>query len=104
MTIKKGYCTILLQAFVCKKIATMCMKGGNTDELYQQNAAFDGRLEMAKSLQRQHPDVAKIRWKWGRWQHVVDYRKFKKNKLKCRTDIEIPQGVNNYGMVLVQKS
>jgi hypothetical protein len=59
----------------------MTMRGGNTDELYLQNEKFDGRLEMAKSLQRQHPDVVKIVHKWGRWQHSVDYRPFKSNAL-----------------------
>ncbi len=58
------------------------MKGGNTDELYKQTPEFDGRWEMAKSLVMQHPDVTKITRKWGRWQHQVDYRPFKGNKLK----------------------
>ena len=59
----------------------MQMKGGNTDELYKQNEAFDGRLAMARSLQSQHPDVTTVIRKWGRWQHNVDYRPFKSNKL-----------------------
>jgi hypothetical protein len=97
--LKDGYCTILFNAFLCNKIATMQMKGGNTDELYK----GDGRLEMARSLQRQHPDVVKIIRKWGRWQHQVDYRPFKGNKLIRRPDVVIPEGVNNYGMKLVRK-
>jgi len=98
--LKFGYCTILFNIILAKKIATMLMKGGNTDELYKQNSDFDGRLEMAKSLQRQHPDVAKITWKWGRWQHQVNYKPFKNNKLKLKENVEIPKGINNYGMVL----
>jgi hypothetical protein len=74
----------------------MTMKGGNTDELYQ----GDGRLKMAQSLQQQHPDVVTITRKWGRWQHQVDYRPFKSNRLIKRDDIDIPKGVNNYGMIL----
>jgi len=61
---------VLLDAFLADKQATMTMKGGNTDELYQ----GDGRLEMARSLQRQHRDVTRISRKWGRWQHHGDYR------------------------------
>jgi hypothetical protein len=80
------------------------MKGGNTDELYKKDDKFDGLLEMAKSLQRQHPDVAKITRKWGRWQHQVDYRPFKNNKLRLKKNIVIPQGINNYGMKLVKNS
>lgn len=79
--LKAGWCTVLVYAFMCKKITTMKVKGGNTDELYRQDGTFDGRLEMAKSLVRQHPDVTKITRKWGRWQHQVDYRPFRSNKL-----------------------
>jgi hypothetical protein len=98
--LKDGNCTILFNAFLAEKDATMGMKGGNTDELYKQDAEFDGRLEMARSLQRQHPDVVKITRKWGRWQHHVDYRPFKGNNLIRKAGIEIPHGVNNYGMTL----
>lgn len=99
--LKDGWCTFLLQAFVAKKMATMTQKGGNTEELYKLNGQADGRLLMAQSLQQQHPDVVTITRKWGRWQHQVDYRPFKKNKLIRKPGVEIPQGVNNYGMRLV---
>jgi hypothetical protein len=74
--LKDGYCTILFYAYLCKKMTTMLLKGGNT-EIYQ----GDGRLEMAESLKRQHPDVVTITKKWGRWQHQVNYAPFKKNRL-----------------------
>lgn len=96
--LKDGWCTVLCYVFLADKIATMKMKGGNTNELYQ----GDGRLLMAQSLQQQHPDVVTITRKWGRWQHQVDYRPFKNNRLIKREGIEIPQGVNNYGLKLVQ--
>lgn len=98
--LKDSYCTILFRAFLATKSTTMTMKGGNTDELYQGN----GRLLMAQSLQRQHPDVVKITRKWGRWQHQVDYRPFRKNKLILKQGINIPKGINNYGMILKEKS
>ncbi|MCG8509469.1 MAG: hypothetical protein MI741_09605 [Rhodospirillales bacterium] len=101
--LKGGWCTILMQAFVCKKIATMKMKGGNTDELYRQDANFDGRLEMARHLQRQHPDVTTIKWKWGRWQHQVDYTPFRTNRLYRRKGLDLPAEPNNYGMQLIRK-
>lgn len=97
--LKDGWCTILFNAFLAKKIATMTMKGGNTDQLYQ----GDGRLLMAQSLQQQHPDVVKITWKWGRWQHQVDYRPFKNNRLVKWPGVVIPDEPNEYGMVLVHK-
>lgn len=98
--LKDGWCTVLFYAFLARKQPTMTMKGGNTDELYRQDEKFNGRLEMARSLQRQHPDIVKIKWKWGRWQHSVNYRLFKKNRLIRKKNITIPSGINNYGMVL----
>ncbi len=97
MALKGGWCTVLFLAFLADKIETMRVSGGNTDALYQ----GDGRLKMAQQLQRYHPDVVKVVYKWGRWQHQVDYRPFKGNKLKLREGVEVPQGVNNYGMRLV---
>ena len=98
--LKDGYCTILFNAFLADKVATMTMKGGNTDELYRQDANFDGRLEMARSLQRQHPDVAKVTWKFSRWHHHVDYRPFAGNRLILRKGVKAESGTNDYGMVL----
>lgn len=94
--LKAGWCTVLFNAFLAQKTATMTMKGGNTDELYKD----DGRKKMAESLVEQHPDVTRVTWKWNRWQHHVDYRPFKKNKLVLKKDIVLPQGINEYGMKL----
>lgn len=101
--LKDGYCTVLFNAFLAAKMPTMTVKGGNTEELYKLNGQADGRLLMAQSLQQQHPDVVKITRKWGRWQHQVDYRPFKANKLKLKPGVVVPEGVNNYGMVLVHR-
>lgn len=95
--LKAGHCTILFNAFLADKTSTMTMKGGNTDELYKD----DGRLKMAESLVKQHPDVTTVVWKWGRWQHQVDYRQFQKNRLKYRPGFEVPEGTNEYGLKLV---
>lgn len=100
--LKDGLCTMLFYIFLARKQATMLDKGGNTESLYKLDNA-DGRLLMAQSLQQQHPDVVKITRKWGRWQHQVDYRPFKGNRLIKKQGIEIPQGVNNYGMVLTKR-
>lgn len=94
--LKDGWCTILFYAFLGFKETTMEMSGGNTDELY----AGDGRLKMAQSLVEQHPDVAKITWKWNRWQHQVDYSRFERNELRLRPGVKIIDGIDNYGMVL----
>lgn len=75
--LKDGWCTVLFNAFLAKKMPTMTMEGGNTNELYLD----DGRLKMAESLKEQHPDCVTVTRKWGRWQHHVDYSHFKRNKL-----------------------
>lgn len=95
--LKMGMCTILFNAFLADKQATMTMKGGNTDELYK----GDGRLQMALSLQEQHPDVTNVVRKWGRWQHSVNYGPFKNNKLVLRQDAYIPDG-DPYPMAVVE--
>ena len=97
--LKDGWCTILFQAFLCDKTTTMTDTGGNTEDLYEID---DGRLKMAESLVKQHPDVARVTQKWGRWQHHVDYRPFRHNKLKMKNNLIIKDRVNNYGMKLIK--
>jgi len=99
-TLKSGYCTALFNAFLCGKSQTMTMKGGNSDELYKQDKKMDGRLLMAESLVGQHPDVAKITWKWGRWQHHVNYKPFRKNKPIFIDGYKPKEKINNFGMKL----
>lgn len=94
--LKDGWVTVLFLAFLGFKATTMSMKGGNTEALY----ADDGRKKMAESLVEQHPDVASVTWKWGRWQHQVDYRGFRKNRLVPRAGLVVPPGVNDFGMRL----
>lgn len=94
--LKDGWCTVLFYAFVMDKVPTMLMKGGNMDELYQ----GDGRLEMVKSLVEQHPDVTTVTKKFHRYQHQVDYSPFRHNKLIKKKGLVVPEGVDNYGMVL----
>jgi len=95
--LKDGWCTILFQAFLAQKMPTMTMAGGNTEDLYKD----DGRWRMSKSLEEQHPDVVTTTRKWGRWQHHVDYSRFKKNRLVLKEDAVVSEKVNNYGMYLV---
>ena len=94
--LKDGWVTMLFNAFLANKETTMRAKGGNTDELYQ----GDGRKIMAESLAEQHPDVATVTWKFGRWHHQVNYKPFKNNKLLRKLNIKINKGVDNYGMVI----
>ncbi len=96
--LKAGWCTVEFIAFLAKKVTTMTVPGGNTP-IYQ----GDGRLLMAQSLQRQHPDVVTIVRKWGRWQHQVNYRPFRGNRLRLKPGLVIPEGTDEYGMVLRER-
>lgn len=97
--LKDGWATMLFNAFLIGKVTTMRMKGGNTDEVY---ADTDNRKEFAESLKEQHPDVVKVTWKFNRWHHQVNYKPFKKNKLKRKEGFVVPDRVNEYGMKLIE--
>jgi len=93
--LKDGWVTALFVAFLAAKIATMRVKGGNTP-IYQSN----GRWLMAQSLLHQHPDVTTVIWRWNRWQHLVDYARFRANALKLKPGVTLPEGSDEFGMVL----
>lgn len=101
--LKQGHCTLLFNAFLIQKAPTAYSKnakplpGGNTDNVY--NADYY-RYRFAKSLEKQHPDIVKIIWRYGRWHHYIDYSIFRKNKLIPRPDIVPIQIKNEYGMIL----
>ena len=95
-----GLCTVLMNIFLIDKMATMTMKGGNAAELYK----GDGRLKMARALERIWPRVVKTDRRFKRPQHVVahQWKKFD-TKLIRRKDIDWDNmKINNYGMKLVQ--
>jgi len=79
-----GWCTILFHAFLIDKMATMTMKGGNAEVLYK----GDGRLKMARSLERLWPGVVTVNRRFDRPQHVIkDQWKRFDNPLIKRKDI-----------------
>jgi len=92
--LKDGWCTVQFNAFIQEKATTQTMKGGNTEAFYE----HEGTLNKSKMLQKLHPDVAEVVWKFNRWHHKVDYKPFKKNELKKKKGLEIKKGINNYGM------
>ena len=95
--LKDGLCTIQFNAFLCGKITTQRMKGGNTEEFYDD----EGTLPKSQMLEKLHPDVAKVVFKFNRWHHQVDYSPFKNNKLLKIADTSLMQKIDNYGMELV---
>lgn len=94
--LKAGWVTVQFNAFLQGKVTTQRMKGGNTDDLYK-----NGTLEKSRMLVEMHPDVAKVVKRFNRWHHHVDYKPFKKNKLRLKEGLVISDNINNYGMALV---
>lgn len=76
--LKDGLCTIQFNAFLCGKVTTQRMKGGNTKEFY----AGEGTLPKSQMLEDLHPDCAKVVWKFNRWHHSVNYKIFNQKLIK----------------------
>jgi hypothetical protein len=92
-----GWCTVLLRAFMVDKASTMQVKGGNTAALYQ----GDGRLRMARALERLWPHVVTTERRFKRPQHVVrdHWRKFD-TPLRRKPGLVVEAEPNNYGLTL----
>ena len=93
--LQAGWCTVLFNAFLQNKTGTQKMKGGNTED-YQK----DGTKVKSQMLVDRHPDLASLVFRYGRWHHRVDFDVFQKNMLVKKKNIVVPEGINNYGMVL----
>ncbi len=95
-----GWCTVLFNAFLIKTETTMTTKGGNTT-IYTN----DGRLRMARSLERMWPGVVSVKRRFKRPQHKVarEWRMFD-NRLRRKEGANIPKGPDNFGMELIAVS
>jgi hypothetical protein len=93
--LSQGWCTILFNAFLAWKMTTMTMKGGNSSELYQ----GDGRLRMARSLERVWPHVVSVGRRFRRPQHIVRgaWRGFD-TPLRLKPGVDPNPPPNEYGM------
>ena len=92
--LKDRWCTIQFNAFLQGKAATQTVKGGNTAEFYEK----EGTLPKSEMQVNLHPDVSRLTWKFGRWHHQVDYRRFT-TPLRRKPDVEISQEIDEHGMV-----
>jgi len=96
-----GWCTVLFNAFMINKMKTMTMKGGNASELYK----GDGRLKMARSLERAWPYVVGVDRRFDRPQHKIrdEWGKFDTPlKRKSNVDFKSMPKTNEYGLELTQ--
>jgi hypothetical protein len=96
-----GWCTVLVNAFMADKLPTMTVAGGNTTDLYQ----GDGRLRMARSLERAWPGLVQTKRRYHRPQHVIkdQWRCFDQPlQLKPGLRLENLPAVDDYGLTLRQ--
>lgn len=94
---KSGWATLQFNAFLCGKVTTQRMSGGNNAAFYKE----EGTLPKSRMLEQMHPDVAKVVWRFNRWHHTVDYSSFKNNPIVRKVGLKLRKGSNNYGMRLV---
>ncbi len=97
--LKANWCTIQFNAFLQNKLRTQTVKGGNTEDFYEK----EGTTAKSAMLAKVHPDCARVVWKFGRCHHSVDYRRFKKNKLKRKESVKIENKQNEFGLTLKRK-
>jgi hypothetical protein len=97
--LKAGWCTVQFNAFLQQKIVTQAIKGGNTDAFY----AREGTLPKSQMLVDMHPDVAKLKYRFSRIHHYVDYTPFKNLRLIRKDDVKLSGKPNNYGIRLRSK-
>lgn len=77
----RGYCTVLLNAFLIDKISTSAkLKGGNQDELYKGNDPIKKALK-AQTLAEMWPQYVKIVKRFNRPHHAINWKKHFKHKL-----------------------
>jgi hypothetical protein len=94
-----GYCTLAMNVFLAHKMATGSMRGGSAP-IYKD----DGRLKMARSLERDWPHVVQVHRRFSRAQHVIrgNWAGFD-TKLKRKPEFaDIPDEINDYGMRFVE--
>jgi hypothetical protein len=105
---KEGYVTMLFYAFLCGKLKTGSVKGGNTSEIYN-GYSDDSAYNKSKMLFEMHPDCVELIERYGRAHHSLNLDKIintktglsaRQNKLILRKDVDIINKVDNYGMDL----
>lgn len=94
-----GWCTIQFNSMLAGKAATQTVKGGNTEEFYEN----EGTYNKSKMLYDMFPRLVDVVWKFGRWHHYVNYSIFKQ-KLKLKDGVDLSQypKINNYGMKIIK--
>ena len=77
--LEAGYCTLLFQSYLCEKMASQVMKGGNTEELYK-----GGTEEKSRLLKLVYPKKVELVMRYGRPHHRVDFKPYQKTNILKR--------------------
>lgn len=105
--LKEGLCTMLFYSFLCGKLKTGTVKGGNTTEIYN-DYKEDASYNKSRMLYEMHPDCIELVEKYGRSHHHVNLDKIinkygyqaRQNVPILRPDVPIINKADNYGMKL----
>lgn len=98
---------MMIYSFLCGKLRTGIVKGGNTEEIYN-NYQDDASYNKSRMLYEMHPDCVELIERYGRAHHHVNLNKIinkfgqpaRQNVPILRKDVEIKNQVDNYGMKL----
>lgn len=107
--LKEGLTTMLFYSFLCGKLRTGTVKGGNTSEIYN-NYQEDASLKKSQMLKEMHPECVTLIERYGRTHHHVDLDAItnkdgfpaRQNPLILKKDAKIVNKVDNYGMELMR--
>ena len=107
--LKEGLCTVLFYSFLCGKARTGLIKGGNTEEVYN-NYEEDASFKKSQMLVDMHPDVATLADRYGRVHHQIDLdaiktkdgKRARRLPLILKKDAPIINDTDEYGMVLAR--
>ena len=73
----KGWCSVLFNCYIARKLRTQVLKGGCTTDIYQEK--FGGTFAKSQQLCEVYPEYTSLVWKFKRWHHEVDYTKFRQS-------------------------
>lgn len=92
-----GWCTVQFNAFLQDKLRTQRVGGGNTAEFY----AKEGTAPKSRMLKEAYPEYTELVWRFQREHHYVNYLPFKDMRLTKKEGLDIPSGVDDYGMRII---
>lgn len=95
----KGLCTVQFNMFTGEKLTTKKKRGGNSEEFYDEH----GTADKSQLLVDVYPQYAKLKYKFHRIHHEVNYKVFKQElHLKEGVSLEELPKVNNMGIKIIQ--